>query len=71
MKALFWIGLIFAVLGIFSFVIPIPRTEREGFSAGNVHVGVETKHNEKVSPIVSAGLILGGVGVMIAGKGNS
>jgi hypothetical protein len=71
MKALFWIGLVVLVLGIFSLVIPIPHTEHEGFSAGNVHVGVDTKHNEKVSPIVSAVLILGGVGMTIAGRGRS
>jgi hypothetical protein len=29
---------------------------------------VETKHEEKVSPLVSAVMILGGAGMMIAGK---
>ena len=71
MKALFWIGLVLVVLGIFSLVTPIPHTEHEGFSAGNVHVGVDTHHDEKVSPIVSAVLILGGAGMMIAGRGKS
>ena len=67
MKLLFWIGVLFAVLGVLSLVVPIPHTEREGFSAGGFSMGVETKHNETVSPIISAVLIVGGIGMMIAG----
>ena len=68
MKVLFWIGVLFAALGIASLFVPIPHTEHEGFSAGGFKVGVETRHNEVVSPIVSAVLIAGGVVMIIAGK---
>lgn len=68
MKVLFWIGILFVVLGVLSLFVPIPHTEHEGFSAGDFKVGVETKHNENVSPLITAALILGGVGLMIAGK---
>ena len=68
MKALFWIGMVVLILGIVSLVVPIPRNEREGFKVGGVSVGVETQHAEKVSPFVSAVMILGGVGTMVAGK---
>jgi len=71
MKALFWIGMVVLILGIVSLVVPIPRSEREGFKAGGVSVGLETRHEEKVSPFVSAVLILGGVGMMVAGKMKS
>ena len=71
MKALFWIGMVVLILGIVSLVVPIPRNEREGFKAGGVSVGVETRHEEKVSPFVSAVMILGGVGMMVAGKMRS
>ena len=67
MKLLFWCGVVLVVLGVFSLVIPIPHTEREGFSAGGVSVGIQTQHSERVSPIISAVLILGGAGMMIAG----
>ena len=68
MKALFWIGMVVLILGIVSFVVPIPHSEREGFKAGGVSVGVETRHEEKVSPYVSAVIVLAGVGAMVAGK---
>ena len=68
MRALFWIGMVVLSLGIVSLVVPIPRSEREGFKAGGVSVGIETRHDEKVSPFVSAAMILGGVGALVAGK---
>ncbi len=56
------------VLGILSLVVPIPHKEREGFSAGGISMGVETQHSQTVSPIISTVMILGGAGMMIAGK---
>jgi len=70
-KALFWIGMVILILGIVSLVVPIPRNEREGFKVGGVSVGVETQHSERVSPFVSAVMILGGVGAMVAGRRRS
>lgn len=67
MKALFWFGLVVLVLGIASLFVAIPRSEREGIRAGNVDIGVQVKHSERVSPIVTAVLIIGGAGMMIAG----
>lgn len=68
MKQLFWIGLVLIVLGLLSLVVPIPHSEREGISAGGMSMGIETRHSERVSPIISAVLILGGAGMVIAGK---
>lgn len=31
-------------------------------------MGVETQHSQTVSPVISAVMILGGAGMMIAGK---
>jgi hypothetical protein len=67
-KVLFWIGMAVLILGIVSLVVPIPRNDREGFKAGGVSFNVETRHEEKVSPFVSAVMILGGVGMLVAGK---
>ena len=49
MKTLFFIGLVVLILGIVSLVVPIPRTEREGLTVGGVSLGVDTRHEEKVS----------------------
>ena len=68
MKVLFWIGLVVLVLGIVSLFVPIPHNQRRGIKAGDMSVGVEIQSKEKVSPILSAVLILSGAGLMIAGK---
>jgi hypothetical protein len=68
MKAISWIGLALLILGIASLLIPIPQSEREGFRAGGLSIGVETHRQEKLSPIVSAVMILGGIGMMITQK---
>jgi hypothetical protein len=71
MKALFFIGLVVLILGIVSLVVPIPRSERGGIEVGGVSLGVETRHEEKVHPALSAVMILGGLGAMAVSKGRS
>jgi hypothetical protein len=56
------------VLGLVSLFVPLPQNERDGIRIGGVSIGVETRHEEKAPPIVSAMMILGGVGLMIARK---
>ena len=68
MKALFFIGLVVLILGLVSLVVPIPGSERQGLTVGGVSLGVETSHKEKVSPALSAVMILGGLGAIVAGK---
>jgi hypothetical protein len=70
MKLLLWIGLVVLILGFASLFVPIPHNERQGIQAGDVSIGVTTQTEEKVSPILSAVMILGGAGMMIAGKGK-
>ena len=68
MKQLFWIGLVLTALGLLSLAVPIPHKERQGLSAGDISIGVQTQHSDRVSPIISAVMILGGAGIMIASK---
>ena len=56
------------ILGIVALFVPIPRNERDGIKVAGVSIGIETRHDEKVSPIVSAVMILGAAGLMIADK---
>ena len=67
MKILFTVGLIVLVLGILSFFIPVPHTEHHGLDAGDVHVGVDTKHSDLLPPAASVALVVVGAGLMVAG----
>jgi len=67
MKILLFAGLLVVVLGIASLVVPIPRTETHGIKAGDMNIGVQTSHSERVSPMVSVVLIAGGIALAIAG----
>ncbi|HJW99059.1 MAG TPA: hypothetical protein VJ453_02820 [Terriglobales bacterium] len=71
MKALFWIGLIALIAGIALLLVRIPRSERHGIKSGDVSIGVETRSQEKVSPVVSAVIIAAGAGLMIAGRSRA
>jgi hypothetical protein len=70
MKMLFGVGLVVLILGIASFFVPVPQRENHGIKVGDASIGVQTQHSEKISPIISAVLILGGAGMMIAGRGS-
>jgi hypothetical protein len=67
MKTLLFAGLLLVVLGIASLVVPIPRSETQGIKVGDTNIGVQTSHSERVSPIISAVLIAGGIALAIAG----
>jgi hypothetical protein len=60
-------GLLLVVLGIASLVVPIPSSEKQGIKIGDTNIGVQTSHSERVSPIISAVLIAGGIALTIAG----
>ena len=67
MKALLWVGIILVVLGVVSLFVPIPRQESHGIEAGDVKIGVQTRSEEKVSPMISAALIVAGAVMAVAG----
>jgi hypothetical protein len=67
MKMLLFAGLLLMVLGIASLVVPIPHSETDGINIGGTNIGVKTSHSERISPIVSAVLIAGGIAMAIAG----
>ena len=70
-RALFWIGVVVLILGVVSLVVPIPHRERDGIAIGGVSIGVETRHEDRIHPALSAVLIAGGLGSIVAGKGKS
>jgi len=68
MKALMLVGVLVLALGIVSFFVPFPHSERHSVNLGDAHVGITTHEDEKVSPAVSIVLIVVGGGLMIAGR---
>ncbi len=71
MKILMVTGIVLIVLGIVSLVVPIPHTETHGIKAGDINIGVQTSHSERVSPIMSGVLIAGGIALTVAGARTS
>jgi hypothetical protein len=67
MRMLLFAGLLLIVLGIASLVAPIPHSETQGIKVGDTNIGVQTSHSERVSPLISAVLIAGGIALTIAG----
>ena len=67
MKPLFAVGLVVLVLAVLSFFVPVPHSEHHGVSAGDVHLGVTTHHEDRVPPALSIVLVVVGAWMMIAG----
>ena len=68
MRALLAVGLIILILGILSFFVPVPHTERHAVDAGDIHLGVNTHHDDLLPPAASIALVVVGAGLMIAGR---
>ena len=71
MRPLALIGLIVLVLGILSFVVPIPTSHRHELKAGDASVGITTHQDEKLSPIVGGVLCAAGAVLLLAGSRKS
>jgi hypothetical protein len=67
MKMFLYAGVLLIVLGIASLVVPIPHSESQGIKVGDTNIGLQTSHSERVSPIISAVLIAGGIVLAITG----
>jgi hypothetical protein len=70
MKGTFLAGVLVLALGIASLFVPIPQTETHGIKAGDLSLNVKTRHSERVSPAISAVLIIAGVALCFAGSKN-
>ena len=66
MKPVSWVGLVLLVLGILSFVVPVPHSESHGLKVGDASVGITTKSSEKLPPAVGGVLCLVGAVILIS-----
>jgi hypothetical protein len=67
MKALSLIGAVLLILGVLSFVIPIPHSEDHSVKLGGAHIGVQTQNSEKIPLAASIVLIGAGVFTLVLG----
>ena len=67
MKALPLLGVLLLVLGVLSFVVPIPHSENHGLKIGDAKISVETQSSDKLPPAVGIVLLAGGVVALILG----
>ncbi len=67
MKALTLVGVLLLVLGVLSFVVPVPHRENRGVKIGDAKFSVETENSEKLPPAAGIVLLAGGVVALILG----
>jgi hypothetical protein len=67
MRSLSLIGIVVLILGVLSFVVPIPSSHRHELKAGDASIGVTTHDSEKLSPVVGGVLCAVGAVLLIAG----
>jgi hypothetical protein len=67
MKALPFVGILLLLLGVLSFVVPVPHRENHGLKIGDAKISVETESSDKLPPAVGIVLLAGGVVALVLG----
>ena len=67
MRLLAVIGIVVLILGIVSFVVPIPVSHTHSAKVGDASIGITTHDHEKLSPAVGGVLCAVGAVLLIAG----
>ena len=68
MKPLPLIGAVLVLLGVLSFVVPIPHSEDHGVKIGDTKIGVQTQTSDKIPVYASITLISVGVLALVLGS---
>jgi hypothetical protein len=68
MKSLLLVGVVLLLLGVLSFVVPIPNREDHSVRIGDAKIGVQTESSEKLP--TAASLVLLGAGVLVLFLGS-
>lgn len=71
MKNVALVGVLLVVLGLLSFVVPVPHSEDHRLKVGDAKIGVTTQTTQKLPPAVGLTLLVGGVLVLVAGSRKS
>ena len=67
MKGLTIVGAVLLIVGVLVFFVPIPHKEDHGVKVGDVKIGVQTEHSDRLPPAVAGVLVLGGVIALAVG----
>jgi uncharacterized membrane protein len=62
MKILASVGILLLVLGLLSFIVPIPHHQNHSVKVGDTQFGVQTESSEKLP--IAVGIVLVGAGVV-------
>jgi len=68
MRLLTVLGIVVLILGILSFVVPVPVNHTHSAKLGDASIGITTHDHEKLSPIVGGILCAAGVVLLVAGS---
>jgi len=68
MKPVAIVGVLLVVLGLLSFVVPVPHRESHGVRIGDANFSVQTEHSEKLPTAVGIVLVAGGVLALVLGS---
>jgi len=68
MKPLTVIGAILLLLGVLSFVVPIPHREEHSVKIGDAKLGVQTQTNERLPLGASIVIVAAGAACLIFGS---
>ena len=71
MKGLTITGVVLVLLGVLSFIIPVPQREEHSVKLGDAKIGIQTQSSQKLPPTVGAVLVLAGVGALALGSRRS
>ena len=71
MKAISIVGILLLVLGVLSFVVPVPHREDHSVRIGDAKIGVQTENSEKLPPAVGIVLVAAGAVMLIFGARKS
>jgi hypothetical protein len=71
MNGLSLVGAVLLLLGILSFVVPVPHRRDHSVKIGDAKFGVTTQSSDKVPPAVSIILLGAGVLVLVVGAKKS
>ena len=68
MKILTIIGVVLVLLGVLSFVVPIPHREEHSVKIGDAKLGVQTQTSERLPLAASIVIVVAGAGCVILGS---